>query len=436
MMQRPRSNGQSTWTAQSGSLPASSSGMISRRPIFGQQARASMDESADTAPPRLQICYVIPSLSLNETQHFAHLPHFLSEVSRSVDVHVVVEHSTGLPPLPGVKETFVLAGRTSFGRVVSLIRAVLRLRQCGCRAFFVRISAVAAFVLTILQWPLGLTVYYWVSAEIGTTHPREIAAAVSWRARLGLTAARFMERFAIRHATRFVTGPQRMAEYFVRHYRIHPSRVLLLDNDIDVQGYRASRMACAQEEARRVLGLPEDVPVVLYVGRVSYLKGGAHLPEIARRLVDRQPDTVLVAVGEVFLKDVRDALIQDPGPNHVRMTGALPHRDVLPYYRAADLLIMPSVEEGFPRRLLEAMALGVPFVAFDVGGVAEIVSEPQRRCLIRRGDVAGLIDAVVALLGDAEARGRLREAGFNRVEMFDTPRVALRFVDLIRQARG
>ncbi len=390
-------------------------------------------QPADTSSGRMRMCYVIPSLSCDETQHFAHLPRFLAEVSRYVDVDVVVERTTGLPPLPGVKETFVLNGRTPVGRAISLVRIARYLRRRGCRTFFVRISAVSALILTVLQRPLDLAVYYWVSAEIETPQPVEITATRSWRTRLKLKLARIMERLATRHAAWFVTGPKRMGQYFIRAHSLHPSRVKILDNDIDVASYRAFQMTCAQDEARRSLGLPENRPIVLFVGRVSFLKGAAYLPEIARRLLARRPDVFLVVVGEVFLKSVRkDLTTQGLGPERVLMTGALPHRDVLPYYRAADALIMPSMEEGFPRRLLEAMALGLPFVAFDVGGVAEIVSEAQRSCVIPRGDVAGFADALIGLLGDARTQARLREAGFERVKVYDTPRVAHRFVELIR----
>ena len=384
------------------------------------------------ASERPTICYVIPSLSRDGTEHFAHLPNFLSEVSRYAEVDALVERSTGLPPLPGVNEALVLNGRTAIGRALALIRAVSYLRRRGCRTFFVRISASAAFVLTMLQRPLNLTVYYWISGEIDSPRPSHVTATEAWRARLSLTVARIMQRLAIRHAAWFVTGPRRMKEYFIRVFRLHPSRVLLLDNDIDVTGYRAFRTACDRGEARRLLGLPEDRPVVLFVGRVSFGKGGAYLPEIARRLMAVRPDAFLVVVGEVYLKGLREALrVQGLGASHLRLTGALPHRDVLPYYCAADVLIMPSVDEGFPRRLLEAMALGLPFVAFDVGGVSDIVSDTQRPCVVSRGDLAGLVNRVVELLADSTARERLREAGFERVEMYDTPRVARRFVELV-----
>ena len=73
--------------------------------------------------------------------------------------------------------------------------------------------------------------------------------------------------------------------------------------------------------------------------------------------------------------------------NKVRMLGWIPNKELPMYYAIADVFIMPSDEEGFPRVLLEAMAMKVPFVASDAGGVKEIIPEVFREYLCPAGEI-------------------------------------------------
>ncbi|MER3486106.1 MAG: glycosyl transferase, partial [Chloroflexota bacterium] len=73
----------------------------------------------------------------------------------------------------------------------------------------------------------------------------------------------------------------------------------------------------------------------------------------------------------------------------------------------ADVFMMPSLEEGFPRVLLEAMATGVPFVAVDVGGVRDILSPHQQRCVVPARDCDAFATRLVELLNDPQERAAL-----------------------------
>jgi glycosyltransferase involved in cell wall biosynthesis len=81
-------------------------------------------------------------------------------------------------------------------------------------------------------------------------------------------------------------------------------------------------------------------------------------------------------------------------------------RDVLACVRGADLLVNPSLSEGMPNAVLEAMAMGVPVVATDVGGVPELIMHGETGLLVPAGDPAALARAVVSALGDRDASAR------------------------------
>jgi glycosyltransferase involved in cell wall biosynthesis len=101
------------------------------------------------------------------------------------------------------------------------------------------------------------------------------------------------------------------------------------------------------------------------------------------------------------------------------------------YYRAADLYLMPSEEEGFPRVLLEAMASGCPFVAFDVGGVRDILPDSLAGCVVEKGDVRAIAAASVRVLRDAGLRAAWRKAGEERARFFSEDRVLKAFLRML-----
>lgn len=136
-----------------------------------------------------------------------------------------------------------------------------------------------------------------------------------------------------------------------------------------------------------------------FLGRLSPEKGTHELLEVARRLHDVAPTDTLAIAGdgpdrEWFLRESR--ALQASGT--LNWHGAV--HDVAGFLREVDVVLMPSHNEGMPYVLLEAMAAGCAVVAFDVGGIAEVISDPSLGVLVRPGDVDGLV-AQLARLGDA-----------------------------------
>jgi glycosyltransferase involved in cell wall biosynthesis len=106
------------------------------------------------------------------------------------------------------------------------------------------------------------------------------------------------------------------------------------------------------------------------------------------------------------------------------MLGAISHERVRRLYAGADIFIMPSYTEGFPRVLLEAMAMGVPIASTNVGGVREIVPSAYHSRLADRERPSELADAVDELLGDPGTARELAAEGLRWVQRFDAPSIA------------
>jgi len=161
---------------------------------------------------------------------------------------------------------------------------------------------------------------------------------------------------------------------------------------------------------RAGFGVVPGQAIVLAVGRLAAQKGFGLLLDSAARWGDLQPEPLLVIVGEGPLAaglESRAASLRLT----VRFTGQ--RADVPALLAAADVFVLPSVWEGQPLILQEALRAGVPIVATRVGGIPELAGE-DAAILVPPGDAQDLADAVRAVLGDPALAARLRKAAAAR----------------------
>jgi glycosyltransferase involved in cell wall biosynthesis len=176
-------------------------------------------------------------------------------------------------------------------------------------------------------------------------------------------------------------------------------------------------LAGVSAETPATVDTDPDRPVVLAVGRLAPQKGFGTLLDAASRWRDMSPEPVLVIVGEgpleVGLKSQAAALHLD-----ARFAG---HRDDVPaLLAAAAVFVLPSVWEGQPLILQEALRAGVPVVATRVGGTPELTGE-DAALLVPAGDPDRLAAAVRAVLADPALAARMRQAALDRARALPSP---------------
>jgi glycosyltransferase involved in cell wall biosynthesis len=143
-------------------------------------------------------------------------------------------------------------------------------------------------------------------------------------------------------------------------------------------------------------------PVALVVSRLVPIKNVALFVDAMAVAHRDHPDARAVIVGDGPL----DAALRQRAAalgleRVVQFAGYIAQRDLPRWYRAADVLVLPSDFDNSPNVVLEAMACGLPIVATDVGGVAEFVVADRGGSLVSRGDAAGMADAITRWLTDA-----------------------------------
>ena len=162
----------------------------------------------------------------------------------------------------------------------------------------------------------------------------------------------------------------------------------------------------------------------LLVGMVSRLaetrKGAGGFVAIAREIRAERDDVRFVIVGDGPLR----ADLERQAAGAVSFAGA--RDDTLNCYAGLDIFVMPSLAEGGPITILEAMAMGVPVVSTAVGMAPDVLDDGRTGLLVRPGDQAAIKRAVVALVSDPELRARLAREGRQVVEQRYTPEAMVR----------
>ncbi len=163
-------------------------------------------------------------------------------------------------------------------------------------------------------------------------------------------------------------------------------------------------------------------------------KGIRFLIQAAALLKPRFPDLKLVLAGDGFERPELVRLTQELGIGEdVTFLGWVPNSALPPYYRAAAVSVIPSLEEGFGIPAAEAMGCEVPVVASDAGGLPEVVEDGVTGLVVPRGDVPALASAIGSLLEDPERRRQMGIAGRRRAaEHFDWDRTAEQFEQVYR----
>jgi glycosyltransferase involved in cell wall biosynthesis len=260
-------------------------------------------------------------------------------------------------------------------------------------------------------WRLGLPSVVSVRGYTDRTLPLRIYKWLD----LGMTLRLF---------TRIVTVSEAVRRQVLRAG--YPAgRVLTLYDAVDTTTFSPDRVQ-AGVRVRKELGCTEDHLLVCAVGRLSPEKGQGFLLAAFREVVAAMPEARLVLVGEGPLSSRLRAQAARWGlSDHVIFAGY--REDVEAIIAASDLLVMPSLREGFGDPIIEAMALGRPVIASRVGGMVEIVRDGETGLLVPPGDPGALAQAIVHLLRDPQARERMGLHG---------QRVALRQFSVERLADG
>jgi glycosyltransferase involved in cell wall biosynthesis len=190
-----------------------------------------------------------------------------------------------------------------------------------------------------------------------------------------------------------------------------PESKLSLLGDGSSTGVDAERFSPGPTNVRDRLGIPNEAHVVGFVGRLTCDKGLPELTEAFETVSRAEPEAHLLLVGwfdaaeDALSADLRSRIECHP---RVHCTGFV--ADTAPYYRAMDIMVLPTWREGFPNAVLEAAASGIPVVTTIATGSRDSVVPEVTGLLIPPGYPEAISEAVLKLLRDPARRQRMGEA--------------------------
>jgi len=181
-----------------------------------------------------------------------------------------------------------------------------------------------------------------------------------------------------------IVTPSNWLKERVERTILSEQNISLIPNGIDTTTF----VKCDKTKARELLNLPQDKKIVLFLataGKANTWKGWRYTEEVITHYQDKD-DVLFLNVGN---------FIEEKTENNVeyRLHVSDPKQLAL-YYSAADVLLFTSIAENFPLVILEAMSCGLPIVAFDVGGVAEVVEHTENGFIARYQNSQDLIEGV------------------------------------------
>jgi L-malate glycosyltransferase len=373
-------------------------------------------ETLSSAPPRPSVLYVIWSLQAGGAERV------VADLARTLDrgrFRPIVCCLNFKGQLAALVEAQGIAVHVLDKRPRMDLRALFRLVRL-MRAEHVDI--VHTHLWTSSFWGRLAAILAGVPVRVVTEHNLDLwRRAPHWLA----------DRLLARSTDRFVFVSAAVEAFYRERLALPPAHCRVVLNGVERP---ALDRFPDRATARARLGIEGDGPVVGTVGRLEERKGHAFLLEALRLVGEREKGVRGLVVGAgkeaARLAALRDRLALG---DRVRLVGYWPDLDEA--LAAIDVFVLPSLMEGHPLAVLEAMAAGKPIVATAVGGLAEAIEEGRSGLLVPPGDADALADAVVSLLRDPERAARLgREARRTLEERFSLEKSVRANEDVYRSA--
>ncbi len=227
------------------------------------------------------------------------------------------------------------------------------------------------------------------------------------------------------------------ADDLLLHYGARPESLCITPPGVD----RTRFSPGPPRVARGRIGVDGDAPLVLFIGRIQPLKGLDVALEAFALIANQSLDVRMLVVGgasgssgESERRRARSYAEQHHLP--VDFRGPVPHADTVDYYRAADVIMMPSRSESFGLVAVEAQSCGLPVVAADVGGLAHVIEDDVSGILVKGWAPEDHAAAVTRVLSDEDLASRLSQGAREWSEQFDWKVSVDRFLELYEGAVG
>ena len=235
-------------------------------------------------------------------------------------------------------------------------------------------------------------------------------------------------KYLLKHADKIIAVSNAAAKPF-KDITNKNRKLLVINNSIDLDSFKPSK------DIRGELNISRNELVISIVGQISRLKGHDVFLKAASIILEKNKNVKFLVVGNVRRErdqGLCEALISRLNlRENVIFTGF--RHDIANVLSVTDILAFPTLKESFGRSAIEAMALGKPVVASNVGGVPEIVIDGKTGTLVPPGSPEELADALLKLINDKKKREDMGNEGLRVVrDKFDIKDMMNRIEDVYK----
>ena len=233
--------------------------------------------------------------------------------------------------------------------------------------------------------------------------------------------------YALQNASAVTTNTTELAK---KAQAFVDREIHLIPNGIDTELFKPMEKNEALAEALGLGGKKKEERVesgewrvVGFVGELREKKGLKTLLNAYAQVSKKQAATLLI-VGEVRQGDDRNLLEEFQSANPqlpITITGHIPHKDLPSYYSLMDVFVHPSLRDGMPNAVLEAMACGKTVIATPVGGVKEVLRDGVNGLLVKVNDAEGLAEKIAEALSQPDKRNQLGRSAREAILLQYTP---------------
>lgn len=222
-----------------------------------------------------------------------------------------------------------------------------------------------------------------------------------------------LDRFILRYADRITAVSDEMKKNLMRN-GIKESRIAMIQNAVE-KNSNEELFVQNRQKKRKLLDIQETGIAVGYIGRLSEEKGVKYLLEAHRLLIESAVPAKLLIIGEgPQRKDLEDSVRKAGIEGSVIFAGF--KNDIENWLPAMDVFVLPSLTEGTPMSLLEAMALGIPVIASAVGGVPQVINPEKNGILVQPEKPEEIKNAIQVLSRNKTLRNSISKGAQETME--------------------
>lgn len=193
---------------------------------------------------------------------------------------------------------------------------------------------------------------------------------------------------------------------------IDEDKLSLVPIGVDIDVFKIGDSVAIREQ----MGINSATKIVLYVGHLTQLKGLKYLVNAIPKILSKHSDALFVFAGEGPLRKELDDFVKiNRLQNKIKLLGAINYNHLIQWYSISDIFVLPSLTEGRPTVIYEAMACEIPIVATDVGGISEQVEDGYNGFVVEPKNSKQLVDKINYLLENYDLRKNMGKNGRKRI---------------------